>query len=65
MPRRKDLKYFARDEKKNYVGSEPERTWTDEQLDGMFGQYQPAPAPKSKPSLLDKLLAPLGGPVGW
>jgi hypothetical protein len=31
---------------------------TDEELDEMFGQYEPASAPKPKLSLLDKLLAP-------
>jgi hypothetical protein len=63
MPRREYLKYFAKDEKRNYVGTEPERSWTGEELDEMFGQYEPKPVPKPKGTLLDKLLAPLGSPV--
>jgi len=65
MPRREYLKYFARDAKRNYIGSEPERDWTDEQLDDMFGKYEPAAAPKAKATLADMLLAPLGGGVSY
>jgi hypothetical protein len=42
MPRREYLKYFAKDDDGNYVGTEPQRSWTDEELDEMFAQYVPS-----------------------
>ncbi|PVH77406.1 hypothetical protein DL98DRAFT_517376 [Cadophora sp. DSE1049] len=45
MPRADYLKYFARDKNNFYVGSEPERMWTAEELDEEFGMYQDLPPP--------------------
>ncbi|KAE9372074.1 hypothetical protein N431DRAFT_439190 [Stipitochalara longipes BDJ] len=42
MPRREYQKYFARDLKGNYIGSEPFRRWTEEELDELYGRYKPA-----------------------
>lgn len=39
MPRRDYLRWFARDIHGNYVGSEPERAWTEEELDEAFRRY--------------------------
>jgi hypothetical protein len=63
MPQGEYLKRFARNSKRNYIGTEPERDWADEQLDDMGGKYKPTPAPKAKATLAGKLLAPLGGGV--
>lgn len=41
MPRREYKKFFARGVQGEYVGSEPERSWTEEELDEMFGMYRP------------------------
>ncbi|KAK0103358.1 hypothetical protein ONS95_005384 [Cadophora gregata] len=41
MPRRDYQKWFARDEKGNYVGSEEHRRWTEEELEEAFKQYKP------------------------
>jgi hypothetical protein len=40
MPRKDYLKYFARDKNNNYVGTETERIWTDEDLELKFGKYK-------------------------
>jgi len=40
MPRRDYTKYFARNEADEYVGSEPEKTWSDEDLEEAFGRYR-------------------------
>jgi len=39
MPRGEYLKYFARDQDAQYIGSEPEREWTEEELDDTYGKY--------------------------
>lgn len=39
MPRREYKKYFARDKNGNYVGTEPQRQWTEDELQEQFGQY--------------------------
>jgi hypothetical protein len=39
MPRRDYKKYFARDKDGNYIGTEPQREWTEEELEDEFGQY--------------------------
>jgi hypothetical protein len=39
MPRREYKKYFARDKDGNYIGTEPQREWTEEELQDEFGQY--------------------------
>jgi len=43
MPRRDYKRYFARDRNGNYAGTEPEREWSQEQLDAAFGEYQDMP----------------------
>lgn len=43
MPRRDYLKYFAKDDQYNYIGTEPQREWTAAELDEQFGQYQGLP----------------------
>lgn len=40
MPRREYKKYFAKDKEGRYIGTEPQRQWTEEELDDEFGQYQ-------------------------
>ena len=39
MPRREYKKYFAKDKDGNYVGTEPQRKWTEDELMDKFGQY--------------------------
>ncbi|RDL38563.1 uncharacterized protein BP5553_02903 [Venustampulla echinocandica] len=41
MPRGEYLKYFARGLKGEYVGTEPYRRWTEEELDREFKKYRP------------------------
>jgi hypothetical protein len=41
MPRREYQKYFARDEKGEYIGTEPYRQWTEEELEQKYGKYKP------------------------
>lgn len=41
MPRREYQKFFARDLKGNYIGSEPFRRWKEEELEEMYGKYKP------------------------
>ena len=43
MPRREYLKYFAKDEKGEYIGSEPYRRWTEAELEEEFAKYKPQP----------------------
>ncbi|KAH7397938.1 hypothetical protein BKA64DRAFT_673160 [Cadophora sp. MPI-SDFR-AT-0126] len=52
MPRREYLKWFARDEKGDYVGSEEHRRWTEEELEEAFKQYKPEPTKAKKTGLL-------------
>jgi hypothetical protein len=40
MPRRDYLKYFARNETDDYVGTEPEKSWNDDDLEEAFGRYR-------------------------
>lgn len=42
MPRRDYLKYFAKDENRNYIGSEPYRRWTEGEWEEQFAKYKPA-----------------------
>lgn len=44
MPRRDYLKWFARGLKGEYIGSEPYRQWSEEELEREFGKYQPETA---------------------
>jgi len=41
MPRREYLKYFAKDDNGGYIGTEPQRQWTEVELDEKFGEYRP------------------------
>lgn len=41
MPRGDYLKWFARGLKGEYIGSEPYRQWTEDELESSFGQYKP------------------------
>lgn len=43
MPRREYLKYFAKDDQYNYIGTESQREWTAAELEEKFGQYQDMP----------------------
>lgn len=43
MPRKDYKRYFARDRNGSYAGTEPEREWSQEQLDAAFGEYQDMP----------------------
>ena len=40
MPRGEYLKHFARDDNGNYIGTESERRWSEEELDDAFGAYR-------------------------
>lgn len=40
MPRRDYKKFFAKDKDGKYIGTEPQREWTMEELEDEFGQYQ-------------------------
>jgi hypothetical protein len=40
MPRGEYLKYFAKDDKGLYVGTEPLRLWTEEEVELKFGKYR-------------------------
>jgi hypothetical protein len=41
MPRREYLKFFAKDENGVYIGSEPQKRWTEEELEEEFAKYKP------------------------
>lgn len=40
MPRGEYKKHFAKDNSGRYIGTEPQREWTEEELEDEFGQYQ-------------------------
>lgn len=46
MPRREYLKFFARGLKGEYIGTEPYRRWTEDELEESYGQYKPPPIKK-------------------
>jgi len=46
MPRRDYLKHFARGLRGEYIGTEPYKRWTEEELEQEFGKYKPAPTKK-------------------
>ncbi|KAE8447501.1 hypothetical protein EG329_010631 [Mollisiaceae sp. DMI_Dod_QoI] len=48
MPRREYLKYFARGLNGEYIGSEPYRRWSEEELEREYGVYKPASMQKKK-----------------
>jgi len=41
MPRIEYTRNFARDANGLYIGTEPHRRWTEEELDGKYAQYRP------------------------
>jgi hypothetical protein len=41
MPRREYQKFFARDLKGEYIGTEPYRQWKEEELEEKYGKYKP------------------------
>lgn len=41
MPRREYLKFFARGLEGEYIGSEPYRRWSEEELEREYGRYKP------------------------
>jgi hypothetical protein len=46
MPRRDYLKYFAKDYDGSYIGTEPQRQWTEEELEANFSKYKKDLKPK-------------------
>ena len=42
MPRREYQKFFARDLKGAYIGTEPFRRWSEDELEELYGRYKPA-----------------------
>ena len=48
MPRKEYTKYFAKDNAGNYIGSEPARQWTEEELEEKFGEFKPDLKSKGK-----------------
>jgi len=47
MPRRDYQKWFARGLGGEYIGTEPYRQWTEEELEEQFGKYRPVVEKKS------------------
>lgn len=43
LPRREYKRHFARDASGNYVGSEPQRDWDEDELMREFGAFQDVP----------------------
>ena len=43
MPRRDYKRLFARDKDGNYIGTEPEKRWTETEVKREFDQYQDMP----------------------
>lgn len=43
MPRRDYRRFFVKDKFMNYIGTEPEREWEEEDLMRRFGAYQHLP----------------------
>jgi hypothetical protein len=43
MPRGDYARYFKHDAQGNYVGTEPEREWGEEEIMAKYGQYQQLP----------------------
>ncbi|KAK2629432.1 hypothetical protein QTJ16_000252 [Diplocarpon rosae] len=52
MPRREYQKFFARDEKGRYVGTEEHRRWTEDELEAEFAKYKPEPTQRRKEGVL-------------
>lgn len=40
MPRGEYRKHFAKDKEGNYVGEEPQKEWTEEELEERCGRYR-------------------------
>lgn len=43
MPRGEYARFFKHDAQGNYVGTEPEREWAEEEIMEKYGQYQALP----------------------
>lgn len=43
MPRGEYLKQFAKDDDGNYIGTMPQKEWTEDELDEKFGAFRPVP----------------------
>ncbi|RDW60164.1 hypothetical protein BP5796_11770 [Coleophoma crateriformis] len=41
MPRGEYLRFFARDNSGNYIGSEPYKQWTEKELNDRYGKFKP------------------------
>lgn len=48
MPRGEYLKHFARDYDGNYIGTEPYKRWTEEELEKSFGHHRPVKRPQRR-----------------
>ncbi len=48
MPRRDYLRFFARNRDNVYVGTEPERVWTEEELEERWGRFRPIGGSKGR-----------------
>ena len=46
MPRGYYLKYFARDKNDEYIGTEPEREWSETELEERFGKFREFEMPR-------------------
>lgn len=46
MPRGEYLKHFAKDDDGNYIGTMPQKEWTEDELDEKFGIFRPLPLRK-------------------
>jgi hypothetical protein len=40
MPQSEYAKYFAKEKAGNYIGTEPQREWTEAELDERYGKYK-------------------------
>jgi hypothetical protein len=46
IPRSEYVRYFARNDRNEYIGTEPEREWSEGDLEREFGRYRDLEAPK-------------------
>ena len=56
MPRSEYLKYFATDDKGEYMGTEPKQDWTEEELEERFGEFRPAKNDGRDAGFMDRML---------
>jgi hypothetical protein len=55
MPDGDRKKWFAKDEDGKYVGSEPQKQWTEEELDERWGGNRPGPSKDPHRGAFDQL----------